>query len=243
MYRETMSEEEGRGPELGFLSRGFSIFHSPGRVFEDIDRGAPWWQPWVWASLVNIAIGYALFPIQMHLYRLNPGGLPEDQVARMIENMQSFPLKPIGIIIGAPVTVLFVALAFAAISYVAVSVLSERADFKKHLTIYLYASIVAWVGVLFSNMVVRWNGIENIRSARDAIVSFGPAAFVPEGHRIGYAVLSTLDAFSIWFYVLMGLGVIRVFRLSRWSAVLVVVPVWLLYVLIALIGARLAAVA
>lgn len=238
MFRETISEENDRGPELGFISRGLGIFHTPTKVFDDVDRGAPWWQPWVWASLVNIAIGYAFIPVQIHLYRLNPEGFPEDQVTRMIETIQSFPLKHIGIIVGAPVTVLFVALAFAGVSYVAVSVLSERADFKKHLTIYLYASIVAWAGVLLSNLVVRWRGIENISSAHDAIASFGPAAFVMEGHRIGYAVLSTLDAFSIWFYVLMGWGVIRVFGLSRSSAALVVVPVWLLSVLIALVGER-----
>jgi hypothetical protein len=232
-----MSEESGEGFALGFVSRFHSIFHSPEKVFADVDKGAPWWEPWVWASLVNMLVAYVVLPIEIHLYRLNLRGIPEDQIAQTIENMQRFPMKYMGVV-TAPITVILVAAVFAGISFLAVSVLSERADFKKHLTICLFASIISSVGVLLSNIVIRWRGIENIRSLEDATATFGPAAFIPEGHKIWYAVLSTFDVFSIWFYVVMWIGVIHVFRLSRLSGLLVVVPVWLLSVLIALVFAR-----
>lgn len=234
---EVISEEKSTGSSMNFVSRFAGIFFSPKRVFSDIDAGAPWWQPWIWVSLLNMIVVYIFMPVQIQLYRLRADEIPKEQFDQTLQHMQSFPLKYLGIV-PTPVVVLIAGLIFAAASYIAVSVLSERASFKKHLTIYFYASIVASVGMLVSNIVVRGKGLENIRTPRDAVVPFGPGAFVPEGHKIPYAILSTLDIFSIWFYALMALGVMHVFRLSWRSAVLVVIPVWLLSVLGQLIGAR-----
>jgi hypothetical protein len=234
---ETMSEEKSTGSPMGFLSRFVGIIVSPKRVFADIDGGAPWWQPWIWVSLINMIVAYVMIPIQIQTYRLRVDEVPKEQFDQTIAHMQAFPLKYLGIIV-APVMVLVAALVFSAASYIAVSVLSDRASFRKHFTIYLYGAIVASLGMLVSNIVVVAKGIENIRSFRDSMAPFGPAAFVPEGHKIPYAILSTLDVFSVWFYVLMVLGVMHVFRMSGRSAVLVVIPIWLLSVLASLVGAR-----
>ncbi|UCG51126.1 MAG: YIP1 family protein [Candidatus Latescibacterota bacterium] len=230
-----MSQENNGGQGLGFFSRVLSIFHAPREVFSDIDRGAPWWQPWIVLSLVSMVVAYILIPIQVQLMRLNPQGLSPEDLEQALEGMEK--IKYLGVI-TSPVTVLFAALIFSAVSYLVVSILSDRPNFKKHLTIYLYSSIVASLGILLSNIVVRWNGVENIRTVGDAAAPFGPAAFVDAGNTIGFAVLSTLDVFSVWSYVLLGFGVMHVFGLSKRSAVLVVIPVWLLAVLIALVGAR-----
>ncbi|MDH3217830.1 MAG: YIP1 family protein, partial [Candidatus Krumholzibacteria bacterium] len=55
------------------------------------------------------------------------------------------------------------------------------------------------------------------------------------------AILNSLDVFQLWFYILVGMGVMHVFKLSGRSAALVVIPVWLVFVLIALVSARLGA--
>jgi hypothetical protein len=229
-------------PSGSLLSRLFGILYSPKKVFDDVDRGAPWWEPWVWVSVLNIAVSYLAIPIQVQLQRLRAGDVPPEEVERGIEAMQSMPVKMLGII-SAPVSVLFVGVVFAAVSYIAVSVLSERANFKKHLAICLWASLVWWLGVLASTLVVRARGIGEIRAVRDAMAPFGPAAFLPEANSIWLAVLSTLDVFALWFYTLVGIGVVRVFRLSWRGAALVVIPVWLLYMLFELVSARLAGMA
>jgi hypothetical protein len=72
----------------------------------------------------------------------------------------------------------------------------------------------------------------------DAMAQFGASAFVSESNKIVYAVLSTLDIFTIWFYLLIAVGVTQIFGLSRRSSLLVVLPIWLLSVLMALIGTR-----
>jgi hypothetical protein len=238
-----MSESVENGGKLsspgGFFSRLVGIFLSPKKVFSDVDNGAPWWEPWVWASFVYMIVGYLVAPIQIHLYRLREGQMPREEFEKAIETMQSFPIKYLGII-SAPLTTLFVAVIFALVSYIAVSGLAERSSFKKHLTICLWGTVVWWLGVLVSTAVVRLKGIEQIRTVRDAAAPFGPAAFVSDANRIWFALLSTLDVFAIWFYVLVVVGVVHVFRLSGRSAVLIVIPIWLVYVLFELIGARMA---
>ncbi len=237
---EATSEERGTGPSMNFVSRFVGIFHCPKRVFSDVDAGTPWWQPWICVSVVSMIVAYVVIPVQIQLFRLRESEMSKEQFEQSLQAMQTFPVKYLGIL-TSPIMLLIVGLTFAAASYIAVSVLSEKASFKKHLAIYFYASIVASVGMLISNLVVRAKGAENIRTMRDAVAPFGPAAFVPAAQKIPYAVLSTLDVFSLWFYVLMALGVVHVFRLSWRSAVLVVIPVWLLSVLIALVGTRLGA--
>jgi hypothetical protein len=237
---ERIESDQSLPPSGNMLSRLTGIFYAPKGVFTDVDRGAPWWEPWIWASIVNMIVSYVVVPVQVQLYRVRGDGLSGAQLEEAIEKMQAFPWKYVGVA-TAPVTVLFVAVLFSAVSYIAVSALSERAGFKKHLSICLWASIVWWVGVLASTLIVRARGIEEIRTMRDAMAPFGPAAVVTDANRIWLAVLSTLDVFAVWFYVLVAVGVMHVFRMSGRAALLVVIPIWLLFVLFELISAGMAA--
>jgi hypothetical protein len=236
MTDEMLPKEESR-PSMSVLQRLAGIFVSPKKVFADVDAGAPWWEPWAWGSLLHMVIAYAVLPIQVRLFELTRDTMSPEVYEQRLASMQSFPVKYLGVM-TAPITILFVAVIFAALSFIAVSVLSERSNFKKHLAIYLWSSLVASVGVLLSNIVVRMKGLDAVRSYSDALAPFGPAALLPEGGKIWFALLSTLDIFAVWFYVLMAVGVTQVFRLSRSASLLVVVPIWLLSLLIALIGVR-----
>jgi hypothetical protein len=218
-----------------FISRFLWTFNSPRKLFADIEQGAPWWQPWVWVSIINVLVGWFSLPVQIHLARLNPKDLPPEQVQSTIEAMEKFGF--IGLA-TAPIVVLLMSVIFALISYLVVSILASQANFKRYFSLYLYASIVVSVGTLLSTVVLRMRGVESIRSVEDAIVSFGPRMLVsPELKTIG-AVLSSLDVFAVWFYILIGMGAAQIFKLSRQSAVFAALPVWLLYVLVAVTGAR-----
>jgi hypothetical protein len=224
-------------PSGGMISRFIGIFVSPKKVFADVDAGAHWWEPWVLASVINMVIAYVAIPVQLQLFRLRSGDMPPEDFEKALQSMQSFPFKYIGIFV-APVAVFLVGAVFSAVSYIAVSVLSEKSSFRKHFTLYLWTAIIPTVGMLVSNLLVRMKGVEKIRSMPDAVAPFGPAAFVSESSKIVYAILSTLDVFTIWFYVLIALGVTQIFRVSWRSSLFVVIPIWLLSVLMALLGAR-----
>jgi energy-converting hydrogenase Eha subunit F len=233
-----MNEEVGAGSRGGFLPRLIWTFQSPRQLYEDIASGeAHWWQPWVWVSLINMVIAYMSIPIQVQLTSLNPRDVPEEQLQQTLEAMEKFGFLGV---ISTPVVVLITSLIIVGISYLVLSVLAEDARFKKYFTVYLYASIVSSVGLLLGTILTVSKGVENIRSIEDASSSFSPAILLPPGNEILRVVLSTgLDVFQVWFYLLVGAGVIHVFGLSKRSAVLVVVPVWLLFVLVSLVSLRL----
>ncbi|MDH3216516.1 MAG: hypothetical protein OEN01_09525, partial [Candidatus Krumholzibacteria bacterium] len=85
-----MSEEVGAAGSEGFLSRFIWTISSPQRLFADIADGAHWWQPWVWVSLINMVIAYISVPIQIQLIRLNPRGVPDEQLQQTLEAMEKF---------------------------------------------------------------------------------------------------------------------------------------------------------
>lgn len=243
MTEESSVEEpmssEGPSEDGGMVKRLLWTFTSPKNLYADIEAGhGGWWEPWIWASLLNAIVAYIGIPLQRRVIELNPNNLPPDQLQKALDAVE----KPLAKFIGvgsAPIGVLVFGGLFTVISYIAVSVLSEKASFRKHLTLFLHAFIVVSVGILLTNVVLRMKGIENIRSIADLQVSFGPAVLVSaESDKILYSLLSTFDVFSVWSYLLLGAGVMHVFGLSRNRALLVVLPVWLLWVLVALVGTR-----
>lgn len=233
-----MNEEAQTGGSGSFVSRFVWTIQSPSRLFADVAEGAPWWQPWVWVSLIQMVIAYLSIPIQIQITRLNPRGLPAEQLQQTIEGMEKFGYLGI---ISTPVVILLSSVIIAGISYLVLGVLAEESRFKTYLTVYLYASIVSSIGLLLGTFLTRMKGVETIRSLDDAVSSFGPALFVSADDKILRAVLSSLDVFQIWFYVLLGWGAMSIFGLSKRSAFFVVAPVWLVFVLIGLVASGLSA--
>ena len=221
----------------GFLPRLLWTFQSPSKLYDDIAVGAAhWWQPWVWLSLINGVTAYLSIPVQIQLASLNLGNVSDEQLQQQLDGMEKFGFLSV---ISVPVFMLITSLIIVGITYLVLSVLAEEARFKKYFTLYLYASLVSSVGYLLSTVLTTMKGIENIRSIEDASSPLGPAVLVPAGHKILHTILTTsLDAFQVWFYLVLWAGVAHVFNLSKRSAVFVVVPVWLLFLLVALISVR-----
>ena len=171
-----MSEEQDVGAPAGepgepassggFFSRLIWIFVSPRKLYADIAAGdAHWWQPWVWVSLISMVTAYISIPIQIQLTRLNPNDMPPDQLEKTLTAMQKYGFLGV---ISTPVMILVSSLVIVGISYLIVSVLSERSAFKQYFSLYLYASIVSAVGLLLATWLTVMKGVENIRSVEDA---------------------------------------------------------------------------
>jgi hypothetical protein len=231
-----MNEEAGSRETGTFLTRFIWTLQAPKKLYADIASGdARWWEPWVWVSLINMVVAYISIPIQIQLARLNPNNLPAEEVQQTVEMMEKFGM--VGVI-STPVLILVTSLIVVAISYLVLSVLSEEPRFKKYFTLYLYASIVSSLGLLLATAITRMKGVDSIRSIEDAASSFGPDILVGSDQKILHAILSNFGLFHIWFYVLVAMGVMYVFKLSRGSAIIVVIPVLLLAILVTLITAQ-----
>lgn len=235
--KATEATEETEGVQGTFVSRFVWTFVSPRKMFADVEAGVHWLQPLVWVSLINMVTAKISVPIQIQIARLNPGNAPQEQVDQSIEMMEKFWFLGI---VTTPVVILFTGLIILGISYLVLSSLSERAKFGRHFCLYLYASIMISVGTLLSTLLTRMRGVETIRVVEDAYSNFGPSVLFPAANKILTPILSTFDVFYVWFYILVGMGVVQIFKLSGRMAALVVVPIWLLYVLLAVVSARFA---
>ena len=220
---------------MRFFNRLLWIFTSPSLVFEDIKEGiSPWWQPWVWMSAIYVVVGYFAKPIQTATIELNPSGLPPEQLDQQLEIMESWGYW--AQLAGTPLIMLVVGLAVAGLSYILVSILSERANFKKYFTLTLYSSVVGALSSVVATMVIRMKGIDAIRSAADAKFSIGLGFLAPEEGALVRAVLTSVDFFTIWSFVLVVMGLMYVFDMSRRHAIYCVIPLWVIQVLFLLIG-------
>ncbi len=239
MIQETEGGQVGPETARGsVVSRFIWTIQSPSLLFDDIKAGVKWWEPWMWVSILNMAIAHISVPIQLQLVRLNPRNVPAEQLQQTLEQMEKFGFLGV---ITTPVVVLITSLIIAGISYLVVSVVSEASSFKKYFTLYLYANIVSSIGLLIGTSLTRMKGVESINAPEDAVASFGPALLIDSGQKILYPLLSSLDGFYVWFYVLMALGIAHVFQVGRRTAILAVVPLWLLFVLISLVSSRVGA--
>ena len=73
-----------------FLSRFFSTLGSPKELYADIGQGAPWWQPWIWVSILNMVIVYISLPVQSQLIRLGRRGtFGMDHIRRWVRSGES----------------------------------------------------------------------------------------------------------------------------------------------------------
>lgn len=212
---------------MGFFNRFLWIFTSPDNVFVDVREGnAPWWQPWVWISIISIVVGYLYLPVTVAVIELNPNGLPAEQIDQQIRFAEMTWLQLL-----TPIAVLLMSLIVAGLSYILVSILSENASFKKYFTLSLYCSIIGLLTMVVSLVVVRMKGVESIQTADDASFSIGLGFLAPEAGGLVKAVLTSVDFFTVWAYVLMAMGLMRIFGMSRKNAVICIIPLWVLNII------------
>lgn len=215
--------QPAEAPVGTFASRFAWALTSPRQLYADIARGAHWWEPWVWNSIFGMVVAWLSIPIQIQIARGNPRGIGAEDLEKSLEMMQKFAFMGV---VSTPVAILVAGAVLTAISYMLVSLLAEESSFKKYFTLVMWANIPVVIGQLVGVLVARMKGIESIRSIHDASSSFGPAILAdPEKNKYLYPILTSLDVFYIWFYALLVLGLVAVFRMSMRNAVLVVIPV------------------
>ena len=219
-----------------FLNRLVWVFASPSKLFADVrESRAKWWEAWIWVSLIYIVASYFLMPVTAVLMELNESGLPIDQVDAQLEFLEKWGTL---LILLTPLQVLIQGLIVFGLGYILVSILSPAANFKKFFTIGLFASIVANCASLLNVLIVRMRGLDAIQGASDVEAAAVSLAFLSPGEgALARSFFSSIEFFTIWALVVVAIGLMRVFDMTRNQAVICVIPLWLLFFIQRLIGA------
>lgn len=220
---------------MALLNRVIWIFMSPHRVFDDIREGrAPWWQPWLVVSLVFVVFGMLAMPIQIAVTELNTGGIDLDTLDEQVEMMKKFGWVQV---VLTPIGMLLFGLMAAGLSYILVTILSSHANFKQWFSLTLYATIVSSVSQIISTVVVRAKGVDNIETVEDSMVTVSLSFLASEdAGTFVRALFSSVEFFSMWALVLIGMGLMRVFGMSQGQAIASVIPLWGISVVMTWVG-------
>jgi hypothetical protein len=217
-----------------FFKRFLWMFVSPSRVFDDIrENRVKWVQPWIIVAVLYVLITWLGLPVQRALLELNPTDMPAEQLERQMEMAGKFaPLQ----LVFAPAVVLVIALVTAGISYVLVTVLSRAATFKQYFTLVLFTDVVGTLGYLLTTAIVRLRGVDNIMEPDDARFSLSLRMLAPENSAALKGIFGTVEFFAIWSFILLVMGLRRIFGMSTGAAVACLIPMWLIYAALSIVG-------
>ncbi len=220
---------------MGFINHFIWIFVSPSKVFADIREGkAAWWEAWIWMTITGAIGAYFLLPVSMIVIEINETGVPIEQVDAQLDFIEKWGTL---LLATTPIAVLAQSLVVFGLGYILVSILSPVANFKKFFTICMFSSIVANISVLLMALVVRMKGLDAIMTADDAEFSIGLSFMAPEEGALLKALFTSIEFFGIWALVLVAIGLMRVFDMSRKNAIICVIPLWLMFFLQRLMSA------
>ncbi len=210
---------------MNFLKRLVWIFTSPNRVFDEIrENRVGWVQPWLLVSVIYALITWIAMPIQRAVLEVHPT-MTTEQIDQQVEFMERFGFIWI---VMAPVGVLLITLVTAGLSYIAVTIASRAATFKQYLSLSFFCGIVSTMGQLVSSIIIRARGINNIAGPEDAQMALSLRALAPD-NAVVRGLFGAVEFFAIWSLVLVVMGVMRIFGMSRASAIVVAVVLWILY--------------
>jgi hypothetical protein len=219
----------------GFLSSIVDIFADPFKVFARIDAGLSWWKPYILVTVVTMIISYLALPLQQKLVELNPKGLSEEQLQKAVEGYGKF--APLGLIM-VPIGMIVVYLLIAGVVHLVINIMSSRSNFKKTLSLISFCAVITLIEQIISAVVLRMRGVESIESAADLKFSLSLAPLLGDGKGLLNAVLQSLSIFSIWYYVVLVLGIAAIFKITRKAAIVPVLPIWIFSILMLWIGGK-----
>ena len=204
---------EAETPAQSFPERLMGVFISPGETFEDVAR-----KPGFWAPLIVIVLGSVVMIETMiwkiGLERLVRAGIEQSSRASSMSPEQmdqavsqgakiSAVIMHIAGLLGPPIVLLII----AGVGILIVNVIfGARASFKTIFSLVCYADLVSLLGVLMSVAVMLFGDPDHFPSQNPIP---GNVGFFLNPHEVSkplYALASSVDIFTIWLLILLGVG-------------------------------------
>lgn len=203
-------------PGLSEAARITNSFISPSRTFADLKRNPSWWKPWLLSAVITLAFGivagqkidFARFmqqqierspSAQKRMERVSPE--QRDQIIGMQATVTkiTFYVYPLLILVGG---IIFAAILMAVFNFV----VGAEVPFGRAMAIVFY-SFLPW------NLSSILLGISLLVSSDPNSIDLSnpmptnPAFFMdPQGNKFLYGLAKSVDIFSLWAVILLGLG-------------------------------------
>lgn len=236
-------------PGLSQGARIVNTFFAPSKTFDDIKRSASWWLPFVLIAVFSCAFGFVVSKkvgfeqVTQNKLRLAPKQAEAIERLPAEQRQQRMKFAVIGSKVeayGSPVGRLIVILIVSSVLMATFNFgAGAEIPFKQALAVVAYAGL--------PNIIKEVLAIASLLAGADPEgflfqnpVATNPAYFMDPTKSLPlYSLAASLDIITIWVLLLTGIGFARISKLKTATTMSVVFG-W--YVLVALLGAGVAAI-
>jgi Yip1 domain len=225
------------------VERVVDTFVAPSKTFTDIRRNANWLVPWLLISIVSLLMVFvvdkklSMETAYENQLRLSPKQM--DKIDQLPPDQKAAQMR-IGATItryfayGSPLLTIIAAAIFAGVLMATFNFgFGAAVKFKQAMAISMYAFLPGIIKALIATAVVGMGAAEGFTFQNQVASNLGGLVDPNSSHFL-YAILTSIDAFTIWTLILTGIGYSCVTRVKRGTAMGVVFGWW---VVITLIGA------
>jgi len=221
----------------------FDIYFAPGRAFARLKEKPSWLVPLILVLVFNLLMAFVASQYvdwdkqrKAAIEQMHERNMSEEQIEKATEGMEKFYSSPVmryGVPVVSTLVISIIGMLFLAVIYnVSLPLFGGTSDFKRMWTVVCNASLIAVPSALVRGGLTLME--------KSAEVTTGLALAAP-GLRQGFlkALLTQLDVFEFWKYLLIALGLTVVFGVKKSKAYTLVFVVWVVIMLIlSLLGMR-----
>lgn len=209
--------EMNQQPGLSEPQRIINVFVAPSKTFADIRRCSRWWVPFVLSSIFAYAVVFTVGQkvgweqVTENQIKLNPKASermdqlsPEDRAKRM--NISIMITK--GISYGLPAVVLLINLLIAAVLMATFNFgVGAEISFGQSLAIVMYAGLIGIIKSLLA-VITLFAGanVESFNFSNPVGTNAAYYMSIADNPAWLYRMASWFDVFTIWLFILIGIG-------------------------------------
>lgn len=187
-----------------------NIIIEPGKAFEHIKEKDDWWIPLIALIIVSLIFLWVSSPVMSRITAQKMAEMGVDRELPKSVELIKYVVAPIATFIAFVIISLI--LWFLGNSF------GADWNFVKALDLYIYSSVVQIIRSILNTIVLLIRGTPNIMTFRDMNVATGLNLFLsPENPRL-YALLSGIEIFSVWQFLLIAYGVSEITGISKKKA-------------------------
>jgi hypothetical protein len=207
----------------------FKLFISPTKYFEELNEQPKWLAVFIIIALLSIVEAYLLLPFKQEVLLSSLSekvGVERAQETLSVANQ--FVL--IGLLfIPIPLAIKLVAIT-TIIFYSAILFNAQNPNFKKLFTVTVHAEVIFLLMGIANIIGLEFNGVNSLRnhSIWQTIVGLDDVFKDSPPNIYLSTILNSFNLFSIWYLVVLTIGVSVSSRLERWKSSIMVSLLWTL---------------
>jgi hypothetical protein len=220
--------------QMSIFDKILNVFFAPRKTFESINQKPDWLVPMIIVVVVALVFTTLIMPVVMpeqmakQRTKLEQQGMSSEQIDRSMEiGMKAGKIMgPVGAVFG---TVIYLLIISGILLFVGNIILGGKTTFKKLLSVVSYSSLI---GSVYSLILLPL-----ILAKKTMEVHFSLATFMSNdaANTLMYQFLKKIDLFSLWGFIVMGIGFGVVYNFTTKKSVTTMIVLYIIYILISLL--------